>query len=309
MLKRGFVHIIPLVIITVVIAGGFTALSLRQEQKQKEAVGEVLSSSDNGEDEGKSSSSGSGSSGTTKVESRTPTERTKIETSSDKTKIEVRNEEGRFKTKVEEGKQETKIRIGGLKIEFKQEGNKVVFKVKNEDDEEVDLDEDEEEELLDELEEKLEDDGIALATGSAQLGFIQNGRRVRTNFPLSVNAATGELLVSTPAGEKVVAILPDVAIQNMIRAGILTSVIEEPVPSASPSPGEGTSEATVAGAGIELTEVASQPVFVISGVRDENFLGLIPVGIRLKAVVSVSDGQLIDIRQGLFSKLLDLFSI
>ncbi len=331
MSKKGFIHFLPLIIIAVVVVGGFSFLSIVSEQKQKEAVGKVLHSSDEDnsgrsgsgksdsddlEDEGKSSSSGPGSSGTTKVESRTPTDVTKIETSDDKTKIEVRNEEGRFETEIKEGEERTKIRIGSLRMEFKQEGGQVIVKVRNENDEEVELEDGEKNELLGEVDEELEEKGIRLATGSAGLGFVQNGRRVRTNFPLSVNPETGELFVTTPAGEKVVAILPNVAIQNMIKAGILTRVSEEPSPSPSPGegtgaalPSEGTEAATVEGAAIELTEVNGEPVYLISGVRDENFLGLIPVGIRLKAVVSVTDGQLIDVRLGLFSRLLDLLAL
>lgn len=288
-------------------------MSTRHEQAQKEAVGKILSSSD---DNNKGGSSGSGSSGSTDIESQTETTRTKIKTNEDKTKVEVRNEAGRFETKVEDGKEETKIRTGNLKIEIKTESGKSVLKVKNENDEEVELEDDEEDELFEELEKELEDDDIKLATGSADLGFIQKGRKVRTNFPLSVNPATGELFVTTPAGEKVVTILPDVAVQNMIKAGILTRVEEEPEPGASPSPEgtpsaqppEGTPTASVSGAGIELTQENNEAVYLISGVRDEKFIGLVPVEIKLKTVVAVDDGSLLDIRQGFFSRLLDLLS-
>ena len=233
-----------------------------------------------------------------------------------KTEIKTESEEGKFETKIEEDKEETKIRSGNLRIEIKTENGISVLKVKNENDEEVELGDEEEDELLEELEAELEDDDIELATGSAEIGFVQKGRKVRTNFPLSVNPATGELFVTTPAGEKVVTILPDVAVQNMIRAGILTRVEGEPEPEASPSPEgtpsaqppEGTTAASVAGAGIELTQEDNEAVYVISGVKDENFIGLIPVGIKLKAVVAVDDGNLLDIKQGFFSRLLDLLS-
>ena len=340
--RRGFIHILPLIIITIVIAGAFSALSIRREEAQKEAVGKVLSSSDDSnrgsssgssgsssqsdadddddeqEEQNKttSGSSGSRSSDSIKVESRSGKSKTKIESSPKKTEIKTESEEGKFETKIEEDKEETKIRSGNLRIEIKTENGISVLKVKNENDEEVELGDEEEDELLEELEAELEDDDIELATGSAEIGFVQKGRKVRTNFPLSVNPATGELFVTTPAGEKVVTILPDVAVQNMIRAGILTRVEGEPEPEASPSPEgtpsaqppEGTTAASVAGAGIELTQEDNEAVYVISGVKDENFIGLIPVGIKLKAVVAVDDGNLLDIKQGFFSRLLDLLS-
>lgn len=340
--KDGFAHAIPLVVIALVVIGGFSALSTWQENQKKEAVGKVLSSSsgegeksgssgsgnvkssssDDGDSEGsdsKSSSSGPGSSDKFKVESKTEDSKTKVTTGAKKTEIKVKNKEGKFETKVEEDKEETKLRLGGLKIEIKTENGQTVIKVKNEVGEEVELEDEEEDELLASAEAELEDDDIEIATGSAQLGFVQRGRRVRTNFPLSVNPTTGELFVSTPAGDKVVAILPDVAIANMIRAGILTRV-DEGTPSASPTPegtgsaGEGTgsagatASASVEGAGIELTQEGGNVVYLISGVKNQNFIGLIPVDIKLKAVVSAADGSLVDIRQNFFARLLDLLS-
>lgn len=298
MSKRGFVHILPLVVIAAFVVGGLTVFSVQTEKVQKEAVGKVLSSSDDSEDR----SGSSGSSGSTKVESRTDDGRTKIETSDEKTKIEVRDGEDRFETRVEQGREETKIRTGGLRIEIKREGDRVVTKIKNETGEEVELEDEEEEDLLEDLEEELAEDGIHLATDSAQPGFIQSGRRVRTNFPLSVNPATGELMVSTPAGDKIVAVLPDVAIDNMIAAGILTWVVEDVVPTT-----EGTSSAA-AGGGIELSTVNNQPVYLIGGISNQNFLGIVPVNLKIKTVVSVENGQLLDIQQGIFTRVLDLFS-
>lgn len=329
--KEGFAHLIPLVVITIVIIGGFSALSTWQENQKKEAVGKILSSSsgpgnvkslssDDGESsENKSDSSGSGSSDKFKVESETEDSRTKITTSQDKTKIKVRTNEGRFETEVEEGRERTKIRTGGLRVEIRTENGQSVIKVKNEQGEDVDLEDEEKDELLASAEAKLEEDDIEIATGSAQLGFVQRGRRVRTNFPLSVNPVTGELFVSTPAGEKVVTILPDVAIQNMIRAGILTRVDEgtpsaSPTPEGTPSAGEGTEgaeatpSASVEGSGIELIQEDGNVVYLISGVKSQNFIGLIPVDIKLRAVVSASDGSLLDIRQNFLARLLDLLS-
>src|SRR3990167_2633360 len=328
--KEGFAHLIPLVVITLVIIGGFSALSTWQENQKREAVGKVLSSSsgesgksgspDSDESsENKSGSSTWGSSDKFKVESETEDSRTKITTSDKKTKIDVKTDEGKFKTEIKDGREKTRIQTGGLKIEIRTENGQTVIKVKNEQGEEVELEDEDEDELLASAEAKLKEDDVEIATGSAQIGFVQRGRRVRTNFPLSVNPVTGELFVSTPAGEKVVTILPDVAIANMIRAGILTRV-EEGTPSASPTPegtpsaGEGTegAEATegasVDGAGIELTSEDGNVVYLISGVKSQNFIGLVPVDIKLKAVVSASDGSLLDIRQNFFARLLDLLS-
>lgn len=348
--KKGIIHVIPLGVIIILLVSGLSILSIQSEQNKKEAVGKVLSSSDNDKDDnsgkgssgsvsgesGKSGSSnsdddddnkdssGPGSADSFKVESKSGDGKIRIKTKSDnEAKVEIRTNEGRFKTETKDGEEKTEIRTGGLKIKWERKGDRFELRVKNEDDEDVELEDEDEDELLDELEEHLEDDDIQIATGSAELGFVQRGRRVRTNFPLSINPLTGELFVSTPAGDKVVTILPDVAVANMIRAGILTRVDEEPVPGASPTPeatpsaeggtpsaepGEGTPSASVEGAGIELTEEDGQPVYIISGVKSENFVGLFPVDVKLKTVVSAQTGGLLDIEQGFLSKLLDLLS-
>ncbi len=335
--QRGFVHIIPLFFISLLIISLSVAQSISSENSQKQKVGKVLSDRDGNEEltkqeeeaeeafkkqaeleeeilkkslEGtENSKSGSNS---IKSKSEFGDTKTEVETEGGKTKVKVKNADGEFETEIEDGKEKTKYRFGGLKIEFEREGDKFVTKIKNELGEDVDLDEDEEEELLEGLEDKLEDDDIEIATGSAELGFVQKGRRVRTNFPLSINPLTGELFVTTPQGIKVVTILPDIAIQNMIKAGILTRT-EEPQQPPSTTP-EGTAAAqdtllsTIENAGIELTDIDSEPAYVISGVRDQELLGLLPVEIKIKTTVSATDGRLIDIKQGFFSRFIDLFS-
>lgn len=349
-MKRGFVHIIPLVFIAVLVAGTLSIVSFKQEEKQKAAVGMVLSSSDD-DDDNQSGSSGSGSSGSSstevekkqakerreaekkadeaqkenksgssgkvKIESRGGNSKTKIETEDGKSEVEIETSGGaKFKSKIEDdGKSETKIRSGNLRIEIKVENGRTVTKVKNENDEEVELEDEEEDELFEEFEDELEDDDIELATGSAQLGFIQKGNKVRTNFPLSVNLQTGELFVSTPAGEKVVAVLPDVAIANMIAAGIITRTQTPQSPPSVEPPG-GTESATpsstvaptVEGASIGLEEFEGKVVYKIDGVKDEKFAGFVPVSIKVKAIVSAENGELLDINQGFLTRLLDLLS-
>lgn len=313
-MKKGFVHLVPLLLVAVVAFGALGGLLYLSEQKKKQTVAQVLGERGDGKDKSKSSDSDNdkekSSADTVKVESQDGDGRTKIETSPDKqsfssnkTKVEMRGQGGRFETKVEEGKEETKIRTGGLRIEIKREDDQVVTKIKNEQDEEVEVEDEDVDELLEEAQDLLKEKGLRIATGEAQLGFIQDGRRVRTNFPLSVNAQTGQLMVSTPAGDRVVTVLPNQAIQNMIAAGILTRVVDETPPAP-----EGAAGATVSGSGVVLSETGGNPVYVISGVRNQNFLGLVPVEIKIKTVVSAVNGKLLDVEQGLFSRILDLFS-
>lgn len=343
MSKKGFVHLILLFALAVVLVGALVAVSARKENLQKQQVGKVLSEKEGRDVEDESqkkadeaakeatekqaevtkkdsenaseNSNSSFSSNKFNAVSKTDDSETEIETENGKTKVKVKNQGGEFETEIEEGKEKTKFQSNNFKIEFEREGDKFVAKVKNENGEEVELEASEEAELFNDLENELEDDGIKIATGSADLGFVEDGRKVRTNFPLSVDPATGQLFVTTPAGVKAVAVLPSVAIENMIKAGVLTRV-EEPGPTPSPTPGESSGSAgatqgaqvSVLGSSIELTEQDNQPVYRISGVKDEKLFGLLPVGVKLTTVVSASNGSLVDIQEGIFARILDLLS-
>ena len=66
---------------------------------------------------------------------------------------------------------------------------------------------------------------IKIRSGKNKFEFQQEGAKfsVESDFPLSVNPATRELTITTPACAKVVAILPQQAIDNMLTAGIVST--------------------------------------------------------------------------------------
>jgi len=331
MVKKGLVHVVALIVISLLFTGTISLASVSSERSQKEAVGKVLSDSDQKDDDGEDrqeegengkesesdkkpvTSRGPGSANTSKVESKSGGVETKVETRGGKTKIEIKNREGEFKSELEDGKEETKLELGKLKIVVKSENGRVVFKIKNEQGEEVEVDDEDESEVLEELDDELEGRGVEIATDSARPGFIQNGRRVRTNFPLTVNVATGELFVTTPAGEKVVAILPEQAIANMIRAGVLTRVVQDstptPTPEATASASTESAIVTIVDSGIVLSAVNGEPVYEIVGVKNERLIGVFPVGIKKLTVVSATSGNLLDVNVGFFARILDFLSI
>lgn len=329
MSTRGFANIIPVIVITLIVATGFVGLSSTSDNSQKKAVGKVLSEKSEAEkqveesakkeaesqnesikkvtEQQKTSSNNKSSSST----SNSSQNRTKIEVEKekDKLKIKTKNEQTGFEseTEIEEGKEKTKIKFADIKIEYEREGDKIVTKFKDENGEDLELEASEEAEILDEAENEFEDDDIKIATGSAQTGFVQKGRRVRTNFPLSINPSTGELFVTTPSGVKVVTILPQEAIENMIKAGVLTRVEEPPVPT-PPESTTSSSILSVEDAPIEITEVNDTPTYIISGVKAQKMFGFIPIDIKIKTYVSATDGSLTDIQESLLSRILDLIS-
>lgn len=333
MSTRGFANIIPVLVIALIVATGFVGLSSTSDNSQKKAVGKVLSEKSEAEKQAEeqskesakkeaesqnesakkateqqktSSDNKSSSSTSNNSQSRTKVE---VEKEKDKLKIKAKNEETGFEseTEIEDGKEKTKIKFADIKIEYEREGDKIVAKFKDDNGEELELEASEEAEILEEAENEFEDDDIKIATGSAQTGFVQKGRRVRTNFPLSINPSTGELFVTTPSGVKVVTILPQEAIENMIQAGVLTRV-EEPQLPTPPESTTSSSTITVEDAPIEITEVNNTPTYVISGVKAQKMFGFIPVDIKIKTYVSATDGSLTDIQESWLSRILDLIS-
>ncbi|OGD98500.1 hypothetical protein A3A49_00150 [Candidatus Curtissbacteria bacterium RIFCSPLOWO2_01_FULL_38_11b] len=146
---------------------------------------------------------------------------------------------------------------------------------------------------------------------------IKPGRKIRTHFPITVNPLTNEKIVTTPSGTKII-ILPEVAIQNMIRAGFPVVLPPEPSPTPSSSP-EATPSATPEGtpsgtpalldeSGILLTEIDGKLVYEIPSIKQQKFLGLVSVKIKVKGYVSAENGAIFKIQKSLFDNILDFFS-
>lgn len=288
-MKKGFIALIPLfaaaVLISIASIGGVAS----QRNKPLDA-GSILSSSnssgsdeDNDEDEdksGKSESRSQKSETKTKFEQKSENAKSKSET-----KIEQENDKLKIKTK-------NKVE-GGIEEEFE-------FEVED-DDEELEIEDEDEDD-----DENDDDEGTPSATSSAR-----QGRKIRSNFPITVNPLTGEKTVTTPSGIKIV-ILPDVAIQNMINAGF--PVVLPPAPP--PSPPEGTQSATQSAplptgtdeGAVTLTEFEGQLAYEIPAVKPQKFLGVLKVDVKVKGIVSAQSGSILKVQKSLFDSILDLLS-
>jgi hypothetical protein len=219
------------------------------------------------------------------------------------------------------------VKVGSTK---KEQGPQMLV-LEDEDGEEV---EGEEVEIEDGIE---EEENVVLEAGLEEEEVVikSNGIRARTNFPLTVNSETNELTVSTPAGTKVVAILPDVAIANMIRVGIIDSFVPategsgdedeeeatgsgdlegttEPSPSGEPEEGatpSSTPESTSETTGLELVMTEGGTlVYEFDGTVDKKLLGIFDVKVKRKLQVSAENGELVRIQRNFGSWLLEVFS-
>ena len=175
------------------------------------------------------------------------------------------------------------------KLKLKSEDGRVKLEAETEDNEIMELGEDDELEI----EPREDEDKIRVATGSGegQMVFSRNRVRARTNFPLSVDLNTNELIVTTPAGVKRVAVLPDQAIANLLANGVIDRL-----------------ESTATETELELTEENGEPAYEVAGESDQKFLGFMPVKIRSKIKISAETGEVLKTEKPTLARLIDLFS-
>jgi len=169
-------------------------------------------------------------------------------------------------------------------------------------------------EVEDEIEVEDEDLEVNIATDGGNLKH----RGAISHFPISINPATGEMTITTPAGTKVVTVLPDQAVENMLTKGII-SKIGGHIATGSGDLGEDDSSASAtiqsednslqSVENVELTEENGVPVYKINGQKEKRFFGIIPVTIDKTVTVSAETGELESQQLSPFERIIDLLSI
>lgn len=134
-----------------------------------------------------------------------------------------------------------------------------------------------------------------IATDGGKMGVISNTEGAISAFPLKIDKATNTLLVTTPSEEKIVTVLPDAAIKNMLASKVMSFV------TSAPAEGELASTAKL----VTLVEKDGLLAYEIDGVREYKFLGFIPLKSKVKAFVSAENGQVIKTEQSLLGRILN----
>lgn len=151
-------------------------------------------------------------------------------------------------------------------------------------------------------ENKLEKEGIKIATEGGQPVIARNRVAARVNFPLSVDPLTNQLIVTTPAGQKAVTILPDQAVQNMLTKGILSKI------DSSTLSGQLAGNLGSLNNVVDLEEKNNEMVYKLDGVKTSKLFGLIPVSLPTTAYVSAQTGNLVSQEQSVLANLIELLS-
>ena len=200
----------------------------------------------------------------------------------------------KIKTKVEDdGSSKIEIEHDDFKIKYELQDGQVVTKTEDEEGEEVELENEEMEDLEDEVENELEDEGIKIATeGSGRLTFDDSRISASTNFPLSIDVGTKQLVVNTPAGQKTVTVLPDEAVNNLLMNGIISKL----------------NKSIKTKANLEFKMKNNEPVYEINGLKTYRLFALIPVSRPLTVIVSTETGEVITTEKSFLTDAVDFLS-
>ncbi len=194
--------------------------------------------------------------------------------------------------RTEKNKTRIKLDSRGGSFELENEDGKLKIKVKEQNGAEFEL----ESESIDDINEALKEEGISVASASGNRLRIRRGLfEAETHFPLSINPTTNTLTVTTPAGEKDVAVLPDQAVANLVRLKFIDRIASG---SAAENP-----------TGIKLGLLNNNPVFQVLGVDEQKLLGFINVSVNKISFVSAENGGIVRVDVTFLNRLLDLFSI
>lgn len=283
-------------IVTTIVALSFLGLkNLSQNYQDNKVLGTNTLLAEKGSGSGDTSGdSTSGSSNDTTQTQPEPTDAPEIKTPEPTDAPEINMDNLRkVKFESENGRTQLHIEQGDSKLEINNENGKLSIKAKNADGTELQL---QEEDSLTKINKALENEDIEVGTESGNLLTIRKGQfQASTHFPLSIDPVTNMLTVTTPAGVKNVAVLPDQAVANLLNNNYIDSVA--------------SGSATSTTQNIILGLLNNNPAYQINGVSNQKLLGLFPVEIANTSFVSATNGDIIKVDETLFNKLLDLLSL
>lgn len=130
---------------------------------------------------------------------------------------------------------------------------------------------------------------IELKAEDGRFEFKAKGVAAQSNFPLTLNNATGELSVQTPQGTKIIRLLPNQVAEIALRAGVQNKI-----------------EA------IEVSENEQEKdesglVFKVQGTKSGKFLGLIPISAPVETQIGAQTGNIVSVNEPGWFKLISNF--
>lgn len=230
-------------------------------------------------------------------------------------KHEVSTSNEKIKTEIRENKHNIDFSQTGAINSIHQQNDEITIK--------TELKNDEKNEVENEATESAEPD---------ENEVIQELRAI-SKFPLRIDLSTNQLIMTKNGVERVLTILPAQAVQNMLRAHLkkglgpkffqnIATPSATPVgtPSATPPPSatpSGSPEEPISSESANLTvlenkisleEEKGQIVYKIPAKKQLKLFGFIPITTDLTGVVSAQTGVLIEEKESLLSKIINILS-
>ncbi|MDP3733355.1 MAG: hypothetical protein Q8Q91_02320, partial [Candidatus Daviesbacteria bacterium] len=192
----------------------------------------------------------------------------------------------------------SEIREGNLRVKYEIENGKVKIETKikeAENENETELENEAEDEAIKEVEKELEKEDVKIATAPGQIALVNKKVGALSKFPLSIDPKTRQLTVTTPAGVKVVAVLPQAAIDNMLAAHIMDDVISEKANNSLASIPD-----------LVKLEVENGVLgYKVKGTKTHKLLGFIPIKSKVETFVSAENGQVVKTSQSFLGRILN----
>ncbi len=247
---------------------------------------------------GDSGSRGSGGSGGSSGSSTSGKSDSSVQATPKPVKVETKevSQTQRVETKTTPEKIKSEIRQGNLRVKFEIENGKVKIETKvKEAENEVELENEAEDEALNQVEAELEREDVKIATAPGQIALVNKRIGALSNFPISIDPTTRQLTVTTPSGSKVVAVLPQKAIDNLLAAHVIDDVVGEKVNNNL-------------GSVPDLVKLETENgvlVYKVKGTKTHKLLGFIPIKTGVEAFVSAENGQVVQSIDSLLGRILN----
>lgn len=297
--ERGFVNLAFLLIVVLVLASAVVPIKRTYNDGKSSVAGvSIAEGGSSGSDDSGSRESGDSTSNTTSGGSTTalkvsPTETPEVH------QTEMETPEPKQQEKVETGKTLTTAKgefmQADTKVQFEVQDGQVEIQTESKSGEKTHLKGEAGDEAVKQAEAELEKEGIKIATAPGQIALVDKRAGALSLLPISLDPATRQLTVTTPAGTKVVAVLPQKAIDNMLAAHVMDDVTGEKVNS---------SLASIPNL-VKLEVENGVLGYKIDGTKTHKLLGIIPIKTGVEAFVSAENGQVVDTQESLLAKVLD----
>lgn len=228
----------------------------------------------------------------------------KTQSEGKKQETEIETSDGqKIKTKVEDnGTTKIEIESNSIKLKYVVKNGTTVVKAEDSTGKEVKLGEKDLNRMEDKVKQDLEKDGIQISKDSPKPAFSKNSVAATTDLPLSVDVTTKQLILTTSDGQKVLTVLPDKAVENILKTGIVNAVDSSVDPSLTSELGNLTSAIKV---NIRNNEV----VYEVNGTKNHKLFGFIPVTTPKKVIVSAETGQAVAQEQSILSNITEVLSL